>query len=249
MMRLGSLRAGLAVLVLMAGAASAAAAPAKIAFVGDSMADGIWGAIFRSTGRQHCNPESLALIRDARNGTGLSRPDHFDWNEELDRLVAAEAPTLVVASIGLNDRQDVIMPDKTKYRLGTPEWLTQYRQNVADFYARAGAGGASVIIVGLPNLRDAKAETHALLLNGIYEDVATATQNVTYVTPWRMTKEDGSFASFGPDLNGSVVQIRAPDGLHFTAAGYDVLGKYLEGTLGKALAAGDADLGDGCLGQ
>lgn len=246
-MRLGSLAAGSVALVLLLSTSVAGAGPARVAFVGDSMADGIWGAFFRLTGKQKCSPDQLALVRDGRNGTGLARPDHFDWTKELDKLVSDDPPTLIVASIGLNDRQDVIMPDRTKYKLGTEEWLAQYRQNVTDFYAHAG--GAPVVIVGLPNLRDAKAEQHALLVNGIYETVAAEVKNVTYVQPWRMTGEDGGFASFGPDLNGSTVQIRAPDGLHFTAAGYDVLGKYLEEPLSEALASAKVSISDGCLGQ
>src|SRR5215217_6477189 len=126
----------------LSGAAPALGGPARIAFVGDSMADGIWGAFFRLTGRQDCSLDELALIRDARNGTGLARPDHFDWTAELDKIVSADAPSVVLASIGLNDRQDLIMPDRTRYRLGTEEWLAQYRLNVADFYAHASGGGA-----------------------------------------------------------------------------------------------------------
>ena len=44
------------------------------------------------------------------------------------------------ASLGLNDAQDMIMPDKTKFRLGSPEWLAQYAKNVDAFYEHAGAG-------------------------------------------------------------------------------------------------------------
>src|SRR3954464_5020885 len=108
-MKLGVLTAIAASLML--GAAQAA--PATVAFVGDSMADGLWGAFFRLTGNQHCSPDELALIRDARNGTGLARPDHFDWNAELDAVVAKSTPALMFASIGLNDEQDMILPDKT----------------------------------------------------------------------------------------------------------------------------------------
>src|SRR3569623_983041 len=109
---------------LMVSACPALAAPAKIAFVGDSMSDGIWGAFFRLTGNQHCSPDELTLVRDARNGTGLARPNHFDWTAELDTMVGMEAPTLVFAALGLNDQQDLVLPDKTKVRLGTGEWLT-----------------------------------------------------------------------------------------------------------------------------
>ena len=247
-MKLGVLTAAAASLALTACPASAA--PATIAFVGDSMSDGIWGAFFRLTGGGHCSPDELVLIRDARNGTGLARPDHFSWTDELDALVGKNAPTVVFAAIGLNDEQDLVLPDRTKLKLGSDAWLAQYKKNVADFYEHAGKGGAPVIIMGLPNLRDASAEKHAELVNGIYEGVAEDEHAVavTYVTPWRMTNDDGSFASFGKNLNGQTVQIRAPDGLHFTQAGYDVLAKYLEPSVSKVLAATHVKLSDTCLG-
>jgi uncharacterized protein len=247
-MRLRVLTAAAASLVVSVGTASAA--PATVAFVGDSMADGLWGAFFRMTGNQHCSPAELTLIRDARNGSGLARPDHFDWTAELDALTAKSAPTLYLASIGLNDQQDLVMPDKSKLKLGSDAWLAQYTRNVQDFYEHAGAGGTPVMIIGLPNLRDAGAEKHAELVNGIYEAVAKSTQDVdvTYVAPWRMTNDDGSFASFGPNLSGQTVQIRAPDGIHFTQAGYDVLAKYLEPSLSKELGRAHVNLSDTCLG-
>lgn len=234
---------------LALGSGPAWAAPASIAFVGDSMSDGIWGAFFRMTGGGRCNPGELTLIRDARNGTGLARPDHFDWTGELDTLVDKSMPTLVFAVIGLNDAQDLVMPDKTKFKLGSDAWLTQYQKNVADFYEHAGKGGAPVVIMGLPNLRDDSAEKHAEFVNGIYHDVAANERDVsvTYIEPWHLTNDDGSFASFGKNLNGQTVQIRAPDGLHFTQAGYDVLAKYLEPSVAKALAAAHVKLSDTCL--
>ncbi len=188
-------------------------------------------------------------MRDARNGSGLARPDHFDWNTELDTIIAKSPPSLIFASVGLNDAQDLVLADKTKLRLGSEAWLKQYRQNVDDFYAHAGAGGAPVMIIGLPNLRDAKADAQAQIVNGIFADEAkTAKVEVTFVPPWTMANDDGSFASFGPSLSGPTVQIRAPDGVHFTQAGYDVLAKYLEPALSKELAEAHIHLSDACLG-
>lgn len=245
-MKLGVLTAVAA--SLMVGAAQAA--PATVAFVGDSMADGLWGAFFRLTGNQHCSPEELSLVRDARNGSGLARPDHFDWNGELDALMAKTPPTLVFASIGLNDAQDLVLADKSKVRLGSDAWLAQYTQNVDDFYAHAGAAGAPVMIIGLPNLRDPKADAHAQMVNTIFAGEAKAAKvDVTYVQPWTMKNDDGSFASFGPGLSGQTVQIRAPDGVHFTQAGYDVLAKYLEPALSKELSQAHVHLSDTCLGS
>ena len=52
-----------------------APAPVTVAFVGDSMADGLWGAMFRRLGKDKCLAERVKLIRKAKNGTGLTRLD------------------------------------------------------------------------------------------------------------------------------------------------------------------------------
>ena len=50
-----------------------------IAFVGDSMADGLWGAMFRRLGKDKCLADKVKLLRKAKNGTGLTRLDQFNW--------------------------------------------------------------------------------------------------------------------------------------------------------------------------
>ena len=241
----------LAFALLLGGACQAEARAAKLAFVGDSMADGIWGAFFRVTGNQKCPSAVIDLIRDARNGSGLARPDHYDWEKDLDTLISGEQPDVVLASIGLNDRQALVTRDRQQIRLGTDEWLANYRANVESFYKHAAAGGARVLVIGLPVLRDAKANAHAQLVNQIFADVAKsdATLNVTYVQPWQSDDGDGSFASFGHDLGGATVEIRAPDGIHFTQAGYDLLAAYLKSAVSSALAEKGVPVDATCFGK
>lgn len=240
--------AALSLALLFTGPANAGAT--KIAFVGDSIADGIWGAFFRLAGRHKCGTDEVVLIRDAKNGTGLARADTFDWFTEVDNLVAANKPDLVVASFGLNDAQAVVTPSKIKFTFGSDKWLAAYKQQVAAFYARATAHGARVLMVGLPPLRNAKANRHALRLNQVYAEIAknNPTLPVTYVEPWKPSGSDGTFASYGSGLGGTVVQLRAPDGVHFTPAGYDVLAAYLKGWLSAALADRSAAVNGQCLG-
>jgi hypothetical protein len=49
---------------------------------------------------------------------------------------------------------------------------------------------------------------------------------IEYVAPWGPEGEN-TFQPYGLDVTGSRVQIRASDGIHFTAAGYDVVAHYL----------------------
>jgi hypothetical protein len=237
---------GVVVLFCICAGASGAWA-AGIAFVGDSMSDGLWGAFVRMTAGKTC-PTGFSLLREAQNGTGLARPDRLDWASHVLEISNEYAPDIFVMSIGLNDRQAIVATDGTHIPLGTQEWVDAYRERVRAFYQDATANGAEALIVGIPVLRDQRANDHAQLLNLIYEDVARRTPHVTYIPPWHLDGADG-FVPYGPGPRGNVVQLRASDGVHFTTAGYDLLGIYLKPVLLNAMLSQGyaADTAPGCL--
>jgi len=55
-----------------------------------------------------------------------------------------------------------------------------------------------------------------------------------------------TFASYGPDKSGRLVQIRTPDGQHFTVAGEDLAASYLFPKIVEALGEAGKNL-DQCL--
>ncbi len=64
-----------------------------IAFVGDPMADGIWGAFVRLSAAGAC-PSDFGFFREAQNGTGLTRPDRLDWAQQITAIQAEMSPDL-----------------------------------------------------------------------------------------------------------------------------------------------------------
>src|SRR5690349_16637607 len=58
-------------------------AKSKVAFVGDSTADGMWGGAAQLVQRKACLKGNVELGRFAKNSTGLTRPDKFNWVDEL----------------------------------------------------------------------------------------------------------------------------------------------------------------------
>ncbi len=236
-----ALRAGL-MAALLVGFSGDALAQAKVAFVGDSMADGLWGGFFRATAREACRGH-LDLIRATHNGAGFARADSYDFGAAAAKLVAEQDPDLVVVSIGLNDNQQIITAARERIRLGAPGWEEAYRANVANFYRQITAGGATVLVVGLPVVRDAGLEAHDRMLNQIYAETARGVTRVGYVPPWTLEAAGGEYASFGPGPDGRTVQLRAPDGIHFTTAGYDLLTRYLRPVVAAALAQGGSSTG------
>src|SRR5579883_569079 len=90
------------VTVLLSVALIAAATPAgaraeqspkiKIAFIGDSTADGLWGGMTSVTSKHKCLKGTFDLGRYAKNSTGLTRPDKYDWVAETAKIVARYKP-------------------------------------------------------------------------------------------------------------------------------------------------------------
>lgn len=234
-------------------AASARSAPAlaaagpdiRVACLGDSMIDGVWGALTRLATREACLKPRLDFGRFGENGTGLTRADRYDWPGEAAKIVERFKPDLVIVSLGLNDRQTVVdLKSKKRAAYGAPEWESLYQAQVAEFLRNAAHAPAGLLWLGVPALRDTAAQADAREKNRIYAGAVRALGDprIDFVEPWRPAGvEAETFAAYGPDAGGARIQLRSPDGIHFTAAGYDLIAAYL---LPKILARLKAAGGD-----
>ena len=82
-----------------------AAAPLRVLAIGDSI-----GLSFgQPSPPSSTRPGWRTTTVDGREGTGLARPDSFDWSAEVEADLAQFHPQVVVAMFGGNDDQDVIV--------------------------------------------------------------------------------------------------------------------------------------------
>ena len=203
----------------------------RIACVGDSMIDGVWGGLLRLVSKEACLKPRIKLGRYGENGTGLTRPDRYSWPEAMTDIFAEFKPDLVIVSMGLNDRQGVVNP-KTNTRVvyGQKEWSQAYEAEVAAFLGKATQTPAGLLWLGIPVLRDGTAQAESTEINHVYVHAITALNNkkAVFVEAWRQDGTKGDvFQAYAPDASGSKVQIRTQDGVHFTPAGYDMVAAYL----------------------
>ena len=202
----------------------------RIAFAGDSIVDNYWSGITRVIAANPCLKTSVELGRFAHNGTGLSRGDKLYWPREVRKIADTFKPNLFVLSVGLNDRQFIVDGGGARTAWGAPDWTDKYRAQVVEFIKGAAASKAAVLLVGLPAVRDTTENADLQEKNKIFSEAVAAVgaANVRYIEPWKL-KAAGveSFASYGPDRNGKTVQLRTPDGEHFTVAGEDLVAAYL----------------------
>lgn len=218
--------------LLGAGETPAAAQPAaiRIAFVGDSMIDGIWGGLVRLMGSDSCLKGKFVLGRYGNNGTGLSRLDKYNWPAEVQRIMTTFQPDMLVVSLGLNDRQPLVDRNHVHTDYGTPEWAQKYTDHATQLLQNAANAKAGVLWVGIPVMRDAVANNDATEKDRLFAEAVSklSRSNIKYVEPWRLNPSGPEvYKSIGPGRSGSVVTLRAPDGIHFTSAGYDVIASYI----------------------
>jgi len=246
-----SLTVPLAVTPCRAAAAAVAEASSKIkiAFAGDSIVDNYWSGIGRIIDANQCLKNTVELGRFAKNGTGLSRGDRVYWPREIRRIDDVFKPTLSVVSIGLNDRQFIVDGNGARTAWGAPDWTDKYRHELDEFLKAAVATKAVVLMVGMPAMREEIDNADIAGKNAMFAAAvaALADPNLHYVEPWRLHAAGSeAFASYGPDKSGRLVQIRTPDGQHFTVAGEDMAADYLFPKIVEALNAAGKNL-DQCL--
>jgi hypothetical protein len=211
------------VLTVNTAAALPPSQPVTVAFIGDSIADGLWGAMFRRLGKDKCLADEIKLIRNAKNGTGLARLDHYNWIDKVRNDAAQSGVDLFVASFGVNDRQAIVDASKTRIEYGTPEFDVHYQANVVDLVRAAMSHGASVLIMGLPVMRDSTASADAAAKNKLFAAAISQvnSQRAAYVPPWTSQPGVDEYKPYLPDTNNMMTLVRARDGVHFTAVGYD----------------------------
>ncbi len=129
-------------------AASATTAPepsTKYTVAGDSISVGLGASLRTKTS------SDVVVKVIGEEGTGLARPDKFDWPTRLQALAKDFPPQVLVLSLGSNDAQDLTDADgKVVAKAGTAAWDAEYRRRLAasfDAFADTPTG-TKVVWVG-----------------------------------------------------------------------------------------------------
>ncbi len=219
-------------------AAPAEDRPFRVAVFGDSLADGMWGAVYRALRRD----DRFEVLRRTRNASGLARPDFYDWFAALDRHIAEDSIDAAIVVFGLNDTQPVFFEGRWDHAFATPRWDEIYGIRVADFMTRLRQAGIPTFWLGLPVVRRDSHAGQVRHLNQLYESLA-GEHGVVFVPTWTLsTDDDGRFSTYLPDDRGRSRQMRANDGVHFTMAGYEMLTAHLLRTMGHHLTIFQTDV-------
>lgn len=164
--------------------------------------------------------EVTSVALDYRISTGLARPDFFDWQAEIQALMATEAPPeALVFMVGGNDDQNMLASD-TVVDVGSAAWAAEYRRRAAAFMDATATGSSHLYWIGLPPMQEDRRETISITINDILASEAADRPWVTYVDIHPLfAGPDGGYQSHRPDRAGDQRLVRASDGVHITYEG------------------------------
>ncbi|HEX3497660.1 MAG TPA: SGNH family hydrolase [Methylocella sp.] len=205
--------------------ANPAVAPSYfVAVLGDSLAQMLAQGL---TAAFENRPE-VAILRKAKEDSGLVRDDFFDWTKATqDMLASGEKIDFAVMMIGSNDRQS-LRDANGSYESRSPEWQAAYTQRIETIAAMFRDKKIPLVWVGLPIMKSERLSEDAQAFNEFYRAYAEKA-GATYIDIWEaFADEAGQYSAIGPDINGQTVRLRAADGVHFTKAGARKLAHFVE---------------------
>jgi hypothetical protein len=189
--------------------------PVTIAVLGDSLAEGLWGGLYR----QFARDRSVRIVNATRSSTGFNA-DFYD--EHLDRLLRRPHIDLLIVQTGANDRQRAVSLDGGgKATFGSPLWHDFYSQRLTHFFARVQQRGIPVLWVGLPVMRDAPYDRGMRLLSRLHQDHAERHGALFLDIAGFMADSEGAFVERLPAGAGRARRFRHRDGVQFWEFGYD----------------------------
>ena len=171
--------------------------------------------------------ESVVPQVDGRVATGLARPEVFNWPEHLRAETERLDPDVVVLTIGSNDDQPLTNAPggATISPFGEGPWQEEYRRRIGGLMDQVVSEGRTLVLVGVPIVRDPGRSGEYQIINEIYrEEAAKRRGRVFYVDIYKLFQDDGgTYADYLPNDSGELVKYRADDGIHFTRAGGDLI--------------------------
>jgi hypothetical protein len=194
-----------------------------IMVIGDSQAQGL------AAGLHHAARAAgtARVLNDAKPATGLIAPATFNWPAHVPELLKSVHPDLAVMMFGANDRLPLQTESGTTVPFRTDMWKDIYRLRADAMLHALKEAGVTVVWVSNPIARDETYSRDMQYINAIFAE-AVAAEGGNYLDIWLSVSDGaGHYTGYGKTLSGATARLRLDDGIHFTPAGYDVLGAHV----------------------
>lgn len=153
----------------------------------------------------------------ARNATGLTNPEFFNWEINAQQEIDARDPDAVVMIMGGNDGFNVLHEGQL-YGPSDPQWQTEYARRAAVVMRVLGSDGKRPVYwVPPPTARDPEFNEIYEIQNRAVEQAAAAVPGARYVDIYD-TINKGRYSD-ELKIDGRRVLARQSDGVHFSREG------------------------------
>jgi hypothetical protein len=204
-----------------------AAHPLKVWLAGDSL----MGNISESFVEKAASTPLISATNDFQIGTGLARPDVYNWPAEVAKEMATVNPDVVIFIFGANDDQDMVS-NGHRFVLQSPAWQQEYGRRVNEILGETATGTRQVIWLGIPAVRRPRLNQTKDLINQAVKAAVAAHPDVTYLDLGTLLDGPGnSFTTYLTNASGQSVAVRDSDGIHLTLAGAGLVTPVLLGDI------------------
>jgi hypothetical protein len=167
----------------------------------------------------------------ARNATGLTNPQFFNWEINARQEIAARKPDAVVMVMGGNDGFNVLSQGQL-YGPDAPQWQLEYARRAAVVMRELGSNGKRPVYwVPPPTARDPKFNGIYATQNRAIAQAAPAVPGARYVDIYD-TINHGRYSD-ELKIDGRRVLARQSDGVHFSREGAVVPARLIFSAMAK----------------
>lgn len=199
----------------------------EVFVLGDSLAAGLWSGVSRTID----GDMRISLNGRYKEDSGLSRPEYYDWNGALLKILSSNKIDIAIVMIGSNDAQ-TIRDGQMRYAFDTKEWREAYIKQVDELMASLKAAGAAVYWLEMPPMEAAKYDASMKTISAIHAERAKAA-GIRFVETRAVLSENGKYSEMGFDDTGEFVKLRSRDGVHFLKEGNNKMASLVMAAINK----------------
>jgi hypothetical protein len=206
-----------------------AAHPLRVWVAGDSLAQVPGEALERAA----VHMRALDVIGiESRVSTGLGQPALYNWFTRIGDAIPQLHPNVAVLSFGADDEHDYlggVPPGKHVGPLGSPSWKAEYLRRVDGVTRELNAAHVYVVWLGLPvPASDGYLRGFSVVNDVLKRGAFRNRRGAAYIDTWHLLDNGhGGYTPYVRGAHGRLILVRAADGIHYTAAGGDMVSSAL----------------------
>jgi uncharacterized protein len=190
----------------------------RVVVFGDSQAQGIAGGLQRVL----LDDPRYKVLNRTHPGAALVHSD-TEWMVPIQNFLDKDKAEVAVVMFGANDRLDLRDEDGKYVHFRSDDWRAVYAKRADRILTALTGAGLKIIWCGNPIARSPTYSADMGYINDIFaEEVAHF--GGAFLPLWTVIADNqGQFTAYGPDRSGVTERLRNDDGIHFTAAGYELI--------------------------